>query len=360
MRIRRIAGALAAALVVTLIAPVAAWAAEPPSVLGIGSRSGIVERAGQPDNEVWFAAQDPHSRAKLFLSYNTTQALGSPVPAIAVVGVAPSGDTALQASNGWFEEPVPDPLGYTVSNNPPSLTSLAGSAVYDPARGAYHITLNISLGVVADLWLSGPVGGMTDPTVWDGQTSFWNQSIGTGTVNGWIIFPGELTKTAVTNWGAEQETQSGTFELGASPLFAAPHNGYDYAQSVNTDGSATTFYVFPELDGAIRGILTTTTASGQVLECEPSGPGQATASNWYTDPGGVSYPLSLSAHCNDIYTGRELTASWTTTPSESNAYYIDELLGGFASVQSIAFSPGASAAWIQHVADDGHLGPNFT
>ena len=57
MRIRRIAGALAAALVVTLIAPVAARAAEPPSVLGVGSRSGIVERAGQPDNEVWFAAQ---------------------------------------------------------------------------------------------------------------------------------------------------------------------------------------------------------------------------------------------------------------------------------------------------------------
>jgi hypothetical protein len=144
VHVRRIVGALAAALVVTLIAPVAAWAAEPPSVLGIGGRSGIVEQAGQPDNEVWFAAQDPHSRAKLFLSYNTTPALGSPVPAIAVVGVAPSDDTALQASNGWFEEPVPDPLGFTVSDDPPSVASLAGSAVYDPARGAYHITLNLT------------------------------------------------------------------------------------------------------------------------------------------------------------------------------------------------------------------------
>ena len=360
MHIRRIAGALAAAVVVTLIAPVAAWAAEPPSVLGIGSRSGIVERAGQLDNEVWFAAQDPHSRAKLLLSYNSTPALGSPVPAIAVLGVVPADDTALQASNGWFEEPVLDPLGFAVSDNPPSLTSLAGSAVYDPTRGAYHITLNISLGVVADLWFSGPVGGLTEPTVWDGQTSFWNQSIGTGTVNGWIIFPGEATKTAVTDWGAEQETQSGTFEVGATPLFPAPHNGYYYAQSVNADGSATTLYVFPELDGAIRGILTTTTADGQVSECEPSGPGQMAATNWYTDPGGVSYPLSLSAHCDDVYTGRELAGSWTTTPSESNASYLDVLLGGFASVQSIASSPGASAAWIQHVADDGHFGPNFT
>ena len=44
-----------------------------------------------------------------------------------------------------------------------------------------------------------------------------------------------------------------------------------------------------------------------MLECEPSGPGQVTASNWSTDVGGVSYPLSLSAHCNDIYTGHELT-----------------------------------------------------
>ena len=360
MHIRSIVGALAAAVVVTLIAPVAAWAAEPPSVLGIGSRSGIVARAGQLDNEVWFAAQDPHSRAKLLLSYNSTPALGSPVPAIAVLGVVPADDTALQASNGWFEEPVPDPLGFAVSDNPPSLTSLAGSAVYDPNRGAYHITLNISLGVVADLWFSGPVGGLTEPTVWDGQTSFWNQSIGTGTVNGWIIFPGEATKTAVTDWGAEQETQSGTFEVGATPLFPAPHNGYYYAQSVNADGSATTFYVFPELDGGIRGILTRTTADGRVFECEPSGPGQVSATNWYTDPGGVSYPLSLSAHCKDIYTGRELTASWTTTPAESNANYVDVLLGGFASVQSIASSPGASAAWVQHVADDGHFGPDFT
>jgi hypothetical protein len=360
VHIRRITGAVAAALVMLLIAPVVAWAAEPPSVFGIGTRSGIVERAGQPDNEVWFAAQDPHSRAKLLLSYNTTPALGSPVPAVIVVGVVPSGDNALQTSNGWFEEPVPDLLGYAVSNNPPSLTSLDGSAVYDPARGAYHITLNISIGVVADLWFSGPVGGLTDPTIWDGQTSFWNQSIGTGTVNGWIIFPGETTKTAVHNWGAEQETQSGTFQLGAAPLFPAPHNGYYYAQSVNADGSATTLYVFPELDGVIRGILTKTTASGQVLECEPSGTGQLSATDWYTDPGGVSYPLSLSAHCDDVHTGRELTGSWTTTPGQSNADYIDVLLGGFASVQSIATSPGASAAWIQHVADDGHFGPNFS
>ena len=258
------------------------------------------------------------------------------------------------------DTPVPDLLGYSISDNPPSLTSLAGSAVYDPARGAYHITLNLSLGVLADLWFSGPVGGSTDPTIWDGQTSLWNQSIGTGTVSGWIIFPGETTKTTVTNWGAEQETQSGTYELGELPLFPAPHNGYYYAQTDNTDGSATTLYVFPELDGAIRGILTKTTADGQVLECEPSGPGQVTATNWYTDPGGVSYPLSLSAHCDDIHTGRELTGSWTTTPGESNASYLDEVLDGFVSVQSIASSPGANAAWIQHVADDGHFGPNFT
>jgi hypothetical protein len=360
VHIRRIAGALAAALVMTLIAPVAAWAAGPPSVLGVGSRSGIVERAGQADNEVWFAAQDPNSRAKLFLSYNTTPALGSPVPAIAVVGVVPSGDNALAVNNGWFEEPVPDLLGYSISNNPPSLTSLDGSAVYVPARHAYHITLNVSLGVVADLWFSGPVGGLTDPTIWDGQTSYWNQSLGTGTVNGWIIFPGELTKTPVTNWGGEQETQSGTFQLGALAPLPAPHNGYYYAQSVNADGSATTFYVFPELDGTIRGILTKTTASGQVLECEPSGPGQVAATNWHTDLGGVSYPLSLSAHCDDIYTGRELTGSWTTTPAQSNAFYLDVVLGGFASVQSIASSPGAKAAWIQHVADDGHFGPDFS
>jgi hypothetical protein len=359
MQFRRISAAFAAALAMTLIAPVAAWASEPPSALGIGSTSGIVDRAGQHDNEVWFAVQDPHSRAKLFLSYNTTPALGSPVPAIAIVGVVPSADTALQAQNGWFEEPIPVPLGYKVSNNPPSITSLEGSVVYDPARGAYHITLNAGIGVFADLWFSGPVGGLTDPTIWDGQTSFWNQSLGTGTVSGWIIFPGELTKTVVTNWGAEQETQSGTYELGTPPLFPAPHNGYYYAQSVNTDGSATTFYVFPELDGTIRGILTKTTAGGRVLECEPSGPGQVTASNWHTDVGGVSYPLSLSAHCDDVYSGRSLAASWTTTPGQSHAYYVDELLGGFASVQSIAVSPGANAAWIQHVADDGHFGPNF-
>lgn len=359
MRLGSASGAFVAALVLTLVSPLTAWAAtDPPSVLGVGSRPGIVEQAGQPDNEVWFAAQDPNSRAKLFLSYNTTPALGLPVPAIVLVGVLPSNDKALQASNGWFGEAVPIPLGYTVSDDPPSLVSPEGSVVYDPARDAYHLTLNV--GALADLWFSGPVGGSTHPTIWDGTTSFWNQSVGTGTVNGWIMFPGETTKTVVTNWGGEQETQSGSFELGAPLLLPAPHNGYYYAQSVNVDGSATTLYVFPELDGAIRGILTTTTADGRVLECEPSGPGQVTAANWYTDPGGVSYPLSLSAHCDDVYSGRPLAASWTTTPGESDASYPDELLGGFASVQSIASSPGASAAWMQHVADDGHFGPDFS
>jgi hypothetical protein len=74
--------------------------------------------------------------------------------------------------------------------------------------------------------------------------------------------------------------------------------------------------------------------------------------------GGISYPLPLSAHCDDIHTGQSLAASRATTPGQSHAYYVDELLGGFTSVRSIAMSPGASAAWIQHVADDGHFGSN--
>ena len=155
MHISRIAGAFAAALAVTLVAPLAAWAAEPPSVLGIGSRAGIVDRASQPDNEVWFAAQDPKSREKLFISYNTTPALGSPVPAMAIVGVGPAGDTALLARTAGSTA-HPGPAGVQVSDNPPSISSPEGSVVYDPARGAYHITLNLSIGVFADLWFSGP------------------------------------------------------------------------------------------------------------------------------------------------------------------------------------------------------------
>lgn len=87
----------------------------------------------------------------------------SPVPAIAVVGVVPSDDTVLRASNGWFEEPIPVPLGYAVSNDPPSIRSPEGSVVYDPARDAYHLTLDVSVGAVADLWFSGPVGATTTP-----------------------------------------------------------------------------------------------------------------------------------------------------------------------------------------------------
>lgn len=349
-----LAGATAA-LVLALV-PAAASAATPPSVLGTGTRADIVAGLNTKDNQVWFAAQDPTSRAKLFVNFSTTPgALGSPTPSILILGVVPNGNNTKTATNNWFYLPLPLVSGYTASLNPASLTSKLGSVAYDPFRDAYHLLIKDAPLFSADLWFTGPVGGSTLPAIWDAQTSFWTQSLGTGVVNGTITFPGSQTPTAVSSWGAEQETQFGSYELGGGiggGVFSrSPHIGYYYGQADYPDGSASTLYVFPELDGTVRGILTHTAADGLTTECEPSQVGGVQVSNWHRDPVGFWYPLTVTSRCG----GMSLTL--TTTPSQSNVQTLSLIPGGFASSQSVASAAGASAAWLQHVADVGHFGP---
>jgi hypothetical protein len=303
---------------------------------------------------VWFAIQDPKSRAKLFVNIMTTPgSLGSPTPALVVLGVTPTTNSTWKSLNNWFYLPIPLPSGFTTSTAPPALVSPLSSLSYDPQTARFHLVVQAAPFISADLTLHGPPGGATLPAIWDGQTSFWTQALGTGVAEGTITFPGSATPTPVHGWSAEQETQAGTYELGGGigggVLSPSPHIGYYYGQADYPDGSASTLYVFPELDGSIRGILTHTTARGKTTECEPSQPGGVHVSDWYTDPSGLEYPLTISGRC----AGLSLTL--TTTPSASSAMTIALPIDGFASEQSIAAAPGATAAWMQHVADVGYL-----
>lgn len=217
-----------------------------------------------------------------------------PTPEILVLGVFANGQQFT----------VLIPTVFTSSTNPPSIDSLAGYVTRVPSADAYHVVVNDALavglqfahglGIVnADLWFSGHPGGATLPADWDGQTSYWTQSIGAGVANGTVTFPGDSSPATVNRWGGEQETEYGTYELGPGPfpLTLVNHIGYDYAESDNPDGSADALDVFPELDGVWRGILTHTSAAGIVTECEPSQSGGLTLSDWYTDPvTGYDYP----------------------------------------------------------------------
>src|SRR6266851_2433901 len=334
-----------AAMALLIATPGVAWAVEPATPMGFGTTSSIVVGVNAPDNEVWWGTQDPNSPAKVFFSFNTTPALGIPTPALIALGRTPGAQWYGGAATAAF----------TTSDNPPSINSAFGSVSWVPSAQAFHlvVTEQTQLGVVgnlsADLWFAGPAGGAGLPSIWDGQTSYWTQAVGTGHVNGTVTFPGSTVATTVTNWTAEQETEYGTYQLGPGPQPApAIHIGYDYATSYNPDGSTDTMDVFPEFDGVWRGILTHTSAAGVTTECaDPKG----RLSNWYADPGGFSYPLSVELTCGTT------TITWTTTPAGSQVLYNVNQTDGFALTNSAGVSsvPG-SVAYMQHIRDTGYWG----
>jgi hypothetical protein len=304
----------AAAMLLGLFAPTARAAdktTDPPTTLGYGTRDGIVAGAGAVDNQVFWSVQDLHSKAKLLLSFNTTPAIGIPTPIMLAIAFLPNGRQVVSEA----------PARFTIQHDPPSITSAVGSVTWVPARQAYHLTLSMAL-LTADLWITGPTGAASLPTYWDGYTSFLNESVGAGTANGTITFPGSLP-SAVRDWGAEQDTEYGTYDDGISPLQAPNHIGYEYAASDNPDGSADFLLAFVEMSSTPghpvwRGMLSHTSVDGKVTECEPSGPGEVTLSNWTTattqlppNLTGFPYPQTVSAHCG------ALSKAWTTTPADT-------------------------------------------
>ena len=314
---------------------------EPATTFRVGTFGDIVAGVNEEDNQVFWTAQDLHRPAKAAFSFNTTPALGVG-PHLLLIGIKPDGNLYESAF----------PTRFTTSDDPPSIHSALGSVVFDPVQQAFHMTVDVPLFFSCDLWFKGHPGGATVPTIWDGQTSYWIQSIGAGTVNGTIRFPGSLKTTTVTDWGGEQETQYGTFQLGGglNPLKDSPHIGYDYAASDNPDGSEDVLYVFPELSGVWRGILVHTSADGVVTQCEPSGPHEVTLSNWTTDPlTRYHYPQTVSASCDSL--AMTWTVDWT------NVLGAEGHLNGFETTDSTGHSsvPGSVAA-LQHLRDTGYYG----
>jgi len=321
-----------------------ASAAEPPTPLGVGWTAGVVAGVDAVDNQVFFDAQDLHSPAKVTFNFITTpMTLGSTTPVLIVLGVLPSGKQFL----------LPVPTTYTTSDSPPSIYSPVGHVTWVSSAQAFHLVVADAVsGFSADLWFAGHPGGATLPADWDGQTSYWVQSIGAGKVNGTVSFPGYSSPTTVADWGGEEETEYGTYELGPGPIppTGLAHIGYDYAQSDNPDGSADALDVFPELDGGWRGILVHTSASGQVTECEPSQAGGIRLSNWHTDSTtGYVYPLVMSASCGS------LSITWVTTPAQTEIPVQGQLDGFLVSDSAGVSSVPGSVAAMQHLRDNGHF-----
>jgi hypothetical protein len=319
--------------------------------LGYGTYQDIIAGVNQQDNQVWWAIHDPNGKEHLYLSFNTTPSLGLPGPILLYMGINPQGY--------WFGGTMPITPGYTIVQNAGGIDSPLASVDWNASTTQYTIAVKVPNVLTANLKLSGPVGGATLPADWDAETSYWIQSLGTGTANGTISFPqinssdtvtqGNHYPTTVTNWGAEQESQFGNFQLGSElDTGAAIHVGYDYASTYNPDGSTDTLYTFPLLKGGWHGIMTTTFADGTVSQCADPVP---TESNWYADSGGFSYPLELSVSCN----GRSLVFTTSTAQTNSLSYSTVEV-DGFMAASSNATSNQGGVGLIQHIRDAGYFG----
>jgi hypothetical protein len=353
-----------AAALAVLVVPCAARAAEPPTVFGQGAFDSFIWGANAYDNQAWWGAQDLHGKAKLFVSFNTTPSnLGIPVTHILLIGVTPAGRDFLGV---W-------PTNFKFATDPPAITSPVASVAWVPSMSEYHLTVHIPGVVVftpspgpftANLWFKGVPGAAAMPTVWDGQTSFLPQTIGAGTASGTISYPG-VPRVTVADWGADAEPEYGTY-LDGTPAYSPPdHIGYEWAEAQNPDGSANLLMAFAERDGVWRGMLSHTTPTGEVTECEPD----VTLSDWTRKTGqlppnvtGFWYPGAISATCPSPAPQPPcLSMTWYPSPAGTQigpfpSYSFTVAMG--AATTSV---PGA-VAWVQNFREKGSDGrvPTFT
>jgi hypothetical protein len=364
------------AAVLVALAPGVARAVEPATVFGRGTFDSFISGWNAFDNQAWWGAQDLHSRAKLFVSFNTTRSnLGIPVPHMLIIGVTPAGRDFLGL---W-------PTSFKHTTDPPSITSPVASVVWVPSMSAYHLTVDVP-GIFAftplpgpffaDLWFKGVPGAAAMPTVWDGQTSFLPQTIGAGTVTGTISYPG-VPRVTVRDWGADAEPEYGTYLDGTPPYDPPDHIGYEWAESQNPDGSADLLMSFAQEDGVWRGMLSHTTPAGQVTECEPD----VTVSNWTRTTGqlppnvtGYYYPQVISATCPVSTPSTPSTPSVPSQPVRpclSMTFYPSPAgtqIGPFplysftVAMGSATTSVPGAVAWFQNFREKGSFGrvPTFT
>lgn len=314
--------------VVGFFADVAA-AVEPPTPLGYGTRD-FAAGANTPDDQPFWEVYDPHSKAQVHFSFNTTPELGSPTPALAMLGAYPDGRQYAAAV----------PTEYTISHDPPTISSPVGTVAWVPDQQKFHLTVH-AVSMDADLWFSGPTGGAMLPAYWDAEQTFWEQSMGTGTVNGYVRFPGDLLPTPVNNWRGEEESQYGPFQIGpgTDPTLASTHIGYDYNVASLANGATVVMFGLPEIDGGWRGIITETLADGTVLQCEPQ---SLTQSNYTTlgaamytgivSPTTYTWAQTVSGQCDAG--SQNLNFTFNYSPDTTNVLYATEV-NGFNTTDSL-------------------------
>lgn len=367
----RVFAAMAAAVV--LVCGAADAATDLPTPLGHPTSpesflDGV--HANALDNQVWWCAQDLHSKRKVCLSFNTTSStLGLPFPHLLVMGVKPNGSLFLGFLPALFKT---TDAPATLTAYVPGIGDLAQIA-WSPTQRAYHVTFDVT-GVYAgngpevgrfrgDLWFHGVAGGAAMPTYWDGQTSYLPQTVGAGVASGTVTMPG-YPSYAATNWGTDLEPEYGTYLDGTDIYKPADHIGYEWAEAQNPDGSGDLLLAFAERSGVWRGMLTHTTRDGHVTECEPS----VRLSNWSTQTTtqppnltGAYFPRTITARCAATPTSPPCLArtfSMTTDPQVVPFAVYSFTAAGASGRSNI---PG-SVAVIQHFREKGSTGitPTWT
>lgn len=311
-------------------------AAIAPPVFRKGNVDSILSGIKSKDDEVFWDAQDFQGISKVSFNFLTAPAVGQPAPGILIIGVEPNGSAFALTEKGRFQ----------VTDNPPKISSRFASVVWVPSARSYHLTANLGSGFKADLWFKGHPGAGMLGMDWDGQSVSWVQAIGAGRANGTVTFPNSKQSTTITNWGGEEETEYGTYEIFPASIHSKViHIGYDYTQSDNPDGSEDALNAYPEKGGGWQGVLVHTSAEGKVTECLP----KVQLLNWHKDPStGFDYPLTITAECGT------LSMSWQTSTLESEVYPLAE---GFLVSDGIGESsvPG-SVAVVQDLRDRGYFG----
>ncbi|MBO2446357.1 hypothetical protein J4573_04595 [Actinomadura barringtoniae] len=192
----------------------------------------------------------------------------------------------------WYPEKgqklvLPEPVAEVKASAGPTVTSSAGSLVYDKARGAYHLTWH-GLFAKADIWFDHALPGVTGgPIRYDGdQTMYWSAPVGTSRVTGWVQPPGSSAPLNVNGWRGYHDHNWGKFSV-----IDQRYSGWEWGVSHEPDGTATLLGGVVKGDGTWQGVV------GRVTKRETYGcMSTVKLSDWKVS-GLFSYPNTTRLTC---------------------------------------------------------------